>query len=244
MSYSTKAIILKNTDFAENDRVVHILSREYGKLSLKAKSVRKQSSKLAGHLIELNCSLIEFTHGKNFLHIIGAETIANWQITRLYLNKLFFARYACSLIDNFCEEDYAVPKIWQMLFDLLSLMDSNDANGRYLWVLSRQFQASLIKELGLRPRTDVCSKCCRTIEAKEGRFIFSFRDGSFLHRNCGDNRNAQNKFYVFKKEDLRVVKAFLSDSKTDLVNALKLAYNPNQIAGFFTDYLSFSGGLI
>ena len=45
---TTKAIVLSRVDYGDSDRIITILTPEYGKLSLMAKGVRKINSKLAG----------------------------------------------------------------------------------------------------------------------------------------------------------------------------------------------------
>lgn len=44
----TKAIVLRRTNYGEADRIINFLTPEYGKLSVMAKSVRREKSKLAG----------------------------------------------------------------------------------------------------------------------------------------------------------------------------------------------------
>ncbi len=44
----TKAIVLRRTNYAEADRILQLLTADYGKLSVIAKGVRREKSKLAG----------------------------------------------------------------------------------------------------------------------------------------------------------------------------------------------------
>lgn len=44
----TKAIVLRRTNYGEADRILQILTPQHGKLSVMAKSVRREKSKLAG----------------------------------------------------------------------------------------------------------------------------------------------------------------------------------------------------
>ena len=44
----TKAIVLRRTNYAEADRILQLLTPEYGRLSVIAKGVRREKSKLAG----------------------------------------------------------------------------------------------------------------------------------------------------------------------------------------------------
>lgn len=47
-SIRTKAIVLRRTNYGEADRVVQILTPDHGKMSIMAKGVRREKSKLAG----------------------------------------------------------------------------------------------------------------------------------------------------------------------------------------------------
>ncbi|MFH1792345.1 MAG: DNA repair protein RecO, partial [Patescibacteria group bacterium] len=49
-NYSTEAIILATKDYSEADRILVVYTKDFGKLSLIAKGVRKTTSKKRGHL--------------------------------------------------------------------------------------------------------------------------------------------------------------------------------------------------
>jgi DNA repair protein RecO (recombination protein O) len=60
----TTAIILNRTDYGEADRILSLLTPEYGKLSLMAKGVRRVKSKLAGGIELFSVSEITFIKGR------------------------------------------------------------------------------------------------------------------------------------------------------------------------------------
>ncbi len=60
----TTAIVLSRTDFGEADRIVTLLTPDYGKLRLMARGVRKIKSKLAGGIELFSVSDIMFVQGK------------------------------------------------------------------------------------------------------------------------------------------------------------------------------------
>lgn len=60
----TTAIILKRTDYGEADRILTLLTPEYGKIALLAKGVRKVKSKLAGGIELFSVSEITFIKGR------------------------------------------------------------------------------------------------------------------------------------------------------------------------------------
>ncbi|HEX7963471.1 MAG TPA: DNA repair protein RecO [Candidatus Saccharimonadales bacterium] len=63
----TTAIILNRTDYGEADRILTMLTPEYGKLRLLAKGVRRVKSKLAGGIELFSVSTITFIQGRSEL---------------------------------------------------------------------------------------------------------------------------------------------------------------------------------
>jgi DNA repair protein RecO (recombination protein O) len=61
---TTTAIILSRTDYGEADRILTLLTPEYGKLRLLAKGVRRIKSKLAGGIELFSVSHITFIKGR------------------------------------------------------------------------------------------------------------------------------------------------------------------------------------
>lgn len=60
----TQAIVLGRTDYGEADRILTLLTPDYGKLSLMAKGVRRVKSKLAGGIELFSVSEITFIKGR------------------------------------------------------------------------------------------------------------------------------------------------------------------------------------
>lgn len=65
--FVTPAIILNRTDYGEADRILTMLTPEYGKLRLLAKGVRRVKSKLAGGIELFSVSTITFIQGRSEL---------------------------------------------------------------------------------------------------------------------------------------------------------------------------------
>jgi len=61
---NTTAIVLSRTDFGEADRILTLLTPDYGKLRLMARGVRKVKSKLAGGIELFSISNVTFINGR------------------------------------------------------------------------------------------------------------------------------------------------------------------------------------
>lgn len=65
--FVTDAIILSRTDYGEADRIITVVTPEFGKLSLLARGVRRIKSKLAGGIELFSVSTITFARGRGEL---------------------------------------------------------------------------------------------------------------------------------------------------------------------------------
>jgi DNA repair protein RecO (recombination protein O) len=72
--HNDTAIVLSRIDYGERDRILTLLCRENGKISVLAKSVRSAKSRLAGGIELLSVSEISFIDGKsNLKALTGAR---------------------------------------------------------------------------------------------------------------------------------------------------------------------------
>ena len=55
-AYKTEAIIIKRRNFGEADRILTILTKNYGKIQVRAPGVRKITSRRSSHIELLNFS--------------------------------------------------------------------------------------------------------------------------------------------------------------------------------------------
>lgn len=70
----TKAIVLRRTDYGEADRILQLLTPE-GKMSVMAKGVRKEKSKLAGGIELFSVSEVVIHEGKGELGILTSAKL-------------------------------------------------------------------------------------------------------------------------------------------------------------------------
>lgn len=185
----TPAIILSRTDYGEADRILTMLTPEYGKLHLLAKGVRRIKSKLAGGIELFSVSTITFIQGrtdlgtlvstrldKHFGHIVQDldRTMLGYELIK-QLNKI---------TEDQAEEEYYA--LLQKTFEAL-----NDANVP-LEIVTFWFQAQLLRLGGHTPNlhTDLAGD---KLEADK-LYDFSFDDMCFERRERGRFSAAHIKF--------------------------------------------------
>lgn len=74
----TKAIVLRRTNYGEADRILQLLTPEYGKLSIMARGVRREKSKLAGGIELFATCDVTVTSGKGELGILTGSRLTKF----------------------------------------------------------------------------------------------------------------------------------------------------------------------
>ncbi|MDP2586087.1 MAG: DNA repair protein RecO [Candidatus Levybacteria bacterium] len=141
-----EGIVLKRRNLGEADRVLTILSRESGKIVVKAPGVRRINSRRSSHVELLNLS--QFTLYKSsraFMPIVTqAQTLEDFSPIKSDLRKIGLALYICELIDGLCADNQENRVVFFQLKSILSgLAKTLDALN-----LIRKFEIDLLTELG------------------------------------------------------------------------------------------------
>ena len=163
--YVTDAIVLSRFELGEADRVLTVLTPEYGKLRIIAKGVRRQKSRLGGSLEPFAELRIALTQGRTFHHVTQVSVSHAWLRMRDSLESAATAWYLAELAERSSEDGGVAEPLYTLLRRAYELLDSGMAPGR----VARWYEMRLADEMGQRPEVDRCVECDRTLEA----------DGSF-----------------------------------------------------------------
>lgn len=145
-TYRIEGIVLKRRNLGEADRVLTVLSRESGKMTIKAPGVRRIPSRRSSHVELLNFS--QFTlygSSKSFLPIVTeAQTLEDFSAIKKDLHKIGMALYLCELINGLCADNQENRDVFFHFKSTLSEL-SNTLDGLSL---VKKFEKNLLTELG------------------------------------------------------------------------------------------------
>lgn len=145
-TYKIDGIILKRKNCGEADKILTVLSRESGKISIKAPGVRRISSRRSSHVELLNHSQFTlYSSSKTFMPIVTeAQTIEDFYPIKNSLHKIGYAYYICELINGLCADNQENRSVFFYLKSTLSaLSKTSDGLG-----LIRNFEKNLLAQLG------------------------------------------------------------------------------------------------
>lgn len=122
-SLTTKAIVLRRTDYGEADRILHLLTPE-GRRGALARGVRREKSRLAGGIELFAISDVVVTEGKGELGILtSARLITFFRHILEDYDTLQFAYEAVKQVGR-ASETVDEPEWFEVLSEVLSALDN------------------------------------------------------------------------------------------------------------------------
>jgi DNA repair protein RecO (recombination protein O) len=177
---TTKGIILTRTEFGEADRIITVLTPDYGKLRLMAKGVRRVKSKLAGGIELFSISDITFIKGRGEIGtLISARLQTHYgkivtQLERVQLGYELIKQL------NRITEDETEAAYFTLLTQLFVALNDIDVP---LELIECWFYAQILQLGGSAPnlRMDANGQPL----SPEQRYQFSSEDGAFVASKGG-----------------------------------------------------------
>jgi len=180
--YRTQGLIFKKEDRGEADQLFTIYTKDFGKLEILGKAIRKISSKLRSGIEIFYLSEIEFIQGKTYKTLTDAILIEKFQNFRKDLEKLDIAYRASEVLDNFVKGEESDEKIWNLLLEVFEKLNDLQFIIYNLQLLYYYFFWNLILILGYKPELYFCPICQKKL--KPEKLYFSAKEGGIICQNC------------------------------------------------------------
>jgi DNA repair protein RecO (recombination protein O) len=200
-TYSTAAVVLRQSDLGEADRIVTLYTPFYGKVRAVAKGARRPTSHLGGHLELLTHCRVFVARGRELDIVTQAETIEPFLGLRDDLWRATLACYCIELLDRLTADHTAEPATFELLVATLTRV----ANDRNPELALHFYQMQLFCQLGYNPQLRQCTHCSKPLEP-EGNF-FSVTHGGVL---CPDCRSTDPAAKPLGGNAFRVLRVFES----------------------------------
>jgi DNA repair protein RecO (recombination protein O) len=153
--YRVSAIVLKRRDQGEADRLLTVLTRDRGKLTLLAKGVRRQASRKAGHIEPFTLVDLLVAKGKSLDLVTQAETSAAHRALREDLWRSTWAYYVAELADAFTVDDDPQALLFELVVETLDRLNRGDDPA----LAVRYYEVHLLGLVGYQPQLFRCVQC-------------------------------------------------------------------------------------
>lgn len=198
--------------YQESSKILVVLTKEYGLISLLAKGARKYSNKLSSSTKTLNIATFHFVYKKDKLMVLREIDIL-FQLNNLKndISKISYASYVTKLT-KLVSELHFNRDIFDILYNYLLKVEE----GMSEIILTLIVELKYLLFLGIKPVTTECVKCNNIVDI----LTISVDDYGYLCKNCFNDE------HIFNKKTLKLIDIFLN---IELSNLDKVDIDPTII---------------
>ncbi len=210
----TVGFVFKKQDIGEADRIYSLYTRDFGRIEVLGKGIRKISAKLRGALELFSFSEIEFVKGKIFKRLTDANLIEQFERLRKDLRRLKIAFKISKVLDELIKGEEKDERILDLILETFNRLNDYFLSPSLQKTLFWYFFWNILNLLGYVPQIDSCIFCQRKL--KKPPFYFSFKEKGFLCFKCFKKKKEGERAKI---ETMKLIKLFL---KRDLNTLEKL----------------------
>lgn len=180
--YKTTGIILRRMNLGEADRIVTILTREYGKVRAVAKGVRRIKSRLGGHLEPFGRVELMFATGRNLDIITSARLQRSGEDIAAQPESLAYGFLVAEMLDKLVDEGVEQAELFDIVDVILSDIGATGGDP----IVELYFKLRLLDSLGYRPQLKGCSIC--GLVQPEANYFFVLEIGGIVDATCAHDQ--------------------------------------------------------
>ncbi|TLG72032.1 DNA repair protein RecO [Culicoidibacter larvae] len=176
MQKQIDGIVIRRINYGESHEIITILTDTAGKLGLFARGSKKSRSKLYPATKLFVDASFTFNYKEGLSLLYDAEIYDYHRRLSEDIMMMAYASYFCELLDRVIPEKEAVGHSYQLLKQLLTLLE-NGINPKLLRIYLEREVLGLV---GIRPKLDGCVRCGGTQDIVG----LSLNEGGLLCRKC------------------------------------------------------------
>lgn len=188
LTFATPAVVLRGWPYGESDKIVRLLTENYGKVTGIAKGAKHSRKRFANSLEPFSLVNLRFQdrpHG-GLVFLSSADLNFAFKQLTASLEKITLASYLVEITDGLTGERDDSAQVFQHLKNGLLFLDG-DGTAPLEFLAS--FELKLLRLAGYQPALDRCKRCSVTPRAPgAARWYFSLADGGILCGVCGQSR--------------------------------------------------------
>lgn len=182
--FKDEGVVLKRRDFGEADRLLTVLTRNNGKITVLAKGVRRITSRRAGNIELLNRVMMYLHKGKNFNILTEATALDTFSKLKEDLILSTYAYHLIELVDKLLAEGQENRFIYEKFVEVLKKISQNPRQ-----IFIRAFEVKVLSFLGFWSNTSLDTSDVST-NIKELLYILEHSDWPEIERISLDENEA------------------------------------------------------
>ncbi len=180
--YRSQGVVLEKVDRKEADQLFTIYTKDFGKLKVLGRGIRKISSKLRPGIELLYLSEIEFIQGKAGKTLTDAVLIEKFQNINSDLEKINITSSILEIFDTFIRGEEPQENIWNLLVKTLRQLNIKDINIQKQRLIYHYSFWNFLSLLGYKPELYRCATCQKRLNPE--KLFFNQTEGGVICQSC------------------------------------------------------------
>lgn len=156
MNVNTQGLILRETNYRDSDKILTVLTRSEGKLTVKARGCRRRNSRLAAATQLLVYSEMSLFGYRDRWSLNEADSLEQFWGVRADVTRLALCSYFAEAAETVAEEERSDPALLSLILNAMYALDQlNKPQG----VVKAAFELKLMSLEGYEPLLDACAVC-------------------------------------------------------------------------------------
>lgn len=176
MHIKTQGLVLRQTNYQDHDLLLTVLTKDYGRMTLRARGVKGKRSKLKSGCQLLAYSELTIFENRGFCTVQEAEPLELFMLLRSDLERLSLASYFTQVAELLSQEDMPNPELLALTLNCLYALCKLQRPQRQIKAV---FELSAACLAGYMPELSGCGICGR-----EEASFFCLQQGTLRCRNC------------------------------------------------------------
>ena len=125
-SMKTEGIVLYSAPFKEADKVYRMLTKDYGKVSVRGRGALKPKAKLASHLESPGVVAVEYVRGKYSTTVIATDFRKPFTRLQQDVERRLAAQSILTLVDRYTDEEEHDDDLYALVRAAVKYLDDED----------------------------------------------------------------------------------------------------------------------
>lgn len=121
--YRSLGFVIRKENKREADQLFTVFTKDFGKIKILAKSIRKNKSKLRSQIELFYLSEVEFIQGKTNKILVDAVLEDNFLNIKKDFDRIFIAHKIAKVVQELIQGEEKDEKIWMLLNECFKLLD-------------------------------------------------------------------------------------------------------------------------
>ena len=173
-----KGLIIREVSQGDSNKIVNILTEEYGVITATARGVKKITAKNASGVQLFSYSEFNIENRKNWNYIRSSNPIHIFYGLRDDLKKVSLASYFLQVIYECIMENQKNGEVLRLTLNTLYYLENNKRDPN---LLKSIFEFRFLSEIGMMPDILICPHCGEYLPENP---VFLIDEGNFYCDNC------------------------------------------------------------